>query len=952
MFIRATYLPEGHVMTDYKNTLNLPQTDFPMRANLSEREPLTLSRWEELNLYQQIREQRKGEPKFILHDGPPYANGCPHLGTALNKTLKDMVIKSKTLAGFNAPFIPGWDCHGLPIELNVEKNLGKAEEAPLSGNDFRQACRDYATSQIALQKKDFQRLGVIGDWQNPYLTMNFLYEANTVRALRIIIAKGHLLRGQKPVHWCTACGSALAEAEVEYRDEASPAVDVAFEAVEAEKVRALFSVKNVEARVLMPIWTTTPWTLPANEAVSVHPDLYYVLIECALQDQLTYLILAKEVVSSVVQRYGIDDYEVHGNLKGEALEGIRLCHPFLNRIVPVVLGEHVTTYSGTGNVHTAPAHGLEDYLVAEKYHLPIHNLVDARGRFIEGTLAIAGKSVFQANEPIIVMLADSGHLLHSETIQHSYPHCWRHKTPLIFRATPQWFIGMDKKGLRKMALNTIENLKWIPVRGQARISKMVADRPDWCISRQRLWGIPIPLFVHKNSGELHPDTLVLMERVARLIEKNSVDAWFNVDAKTLLGKEADHYEKVTDVLDVWFDSSVTHFCVLEERSELRVPADLYLEGSDQHRGWFQSSLLTSLAIRDEPPYKAVLTHGYVVDGQGRKMSKSIGNVILPAEVVKNMGADVLRLWVASMDHTVEVNVSTEILKRASDAYRRIRNTARFLLSNLYDFDVKKNKVAPTQLVALDRWAIITVKQLQEKIIAAYEHYRFPVIYQSIHNFCVVEMGSFYLDIIKDRLYTSKTNSIPRRSAQTALYYILEAFVRWLAPILSFTAEEIWQFMPGDREASIFLTHWFSNFPAMTLSEEERKQWQLLLQVRDEVNKALEIARDEERIGSALVAEVLVYADEKLYPVIIKLGEELRFVLITSEAKVFPMEEKSKAAFETNLLGLALEIKVARFKKCARCWQRRSCVGDIEEYADLCERCVSNAFGDGEVRRFA
>lgn len=941
-------------MTDYRNTLNLPRTDFPMRGNLPEREPLILLRWQELNLYQQIREKRKGKPKFILHDGPPYANGCPHLGTAFNKTLKDIVIKSKTLAGFDAPFIPGWDCHGLPIELNVEKNLGKVEKA-LSGNDFRQACRDYASSQIELQKENFQRLGVIGDWENSYLTMNFLYEANTVRALRKIVTKGYLLRGQKPVHWCTACESALAEAEVEYRYKASPAVDIAFEAVEAEKVQALFNVKNAETRVLMPIWTTTPWTLPANEAVSVHPDLYYILIKCELRDQPTYLILAKELVDSVMQRYSVDDYEVHGNLlKGESLEGIQLHHPFLDHtVVPVVLSEHVTTHAGTGNVHTAPAHGLEDYLIAEKYHLPMNNTVDARGHFIEGTLAAAaGQSVFKANETIIVMLADSGHLLHSETIKHSYPHCWRHKIPIIFRATPQWFISMDQKGLRKMALNTIKNSKWIPAWGKARISKMVADRPDWCISRQRLWGIPIPLFVHKNSGELHPNTPALMEEVAQLIEKNSIDAWFDLDAKTLLGKEADYYDKVTDVLDVWFESGMTHFCVLAEHSELHVPADLYLEGSDQHRGWFQSSLLTSLAIRNEAPYKAALTHGYVVDGQGRKMSKSTSNVILPAEVVKNMGADILRLWAASMDYTVEINASTEILKRTSDAYRRIRNTARFFLSNLYDFNAKKNKVAATRLVALDRWAIVTAKQLQEKIIAAYEHYSFSFVYQVIHNFCTVEMGSFYLDIIKDRLYTGKTNGLPRRSAQTALYYIAEAFVRWIAPVLSFTADEIWQFMPGNREASVFLTHWFSDFPAVTLSEEESQEWQLLLQMRDEVNKALETARDEARIRSALMAEVLVYADEKIYSVITKLGEELRFILITSEARVFPMEKKSGAAFETNLPGLALEIKVIQSEKCARCWQRRSRVGYIEEHTDLCERCVTNVFGDGEVRHFA
>lgn len=936
-------------MTDYKDTLNLPQTDFPMRANLPEREPQTLARWQTLDLYRKIRKDREGQPKFILHDGPPYANGRAHLGTAFNKTLKDIVVKSKTLSGFDAPFVPGWDCHGLPIELNVEKKLGKDK---LSANAFRQACRDYAFSQIELQRDDFQRLGVLGDWQHPYLTMDFGYEADTVRALAKIVANGHLLRGQKPVHWCAACGSALAEAEVEYRDKASPAVDVGFEAVDAEAVRQRFGVKNATTRVLVPIWTTTPWTLPANEAVSVHPELHYALVKSELQNQPVYLILAKDLVDSAMQRYGVDDYEVHGNLKGDALEGMQLQHPFLDRIVPIILGEHVTTEAGTGNVHTAPAHGLEDYFVAEKYNLPINNPVDARGRFIPDTFLVGGQPVFKANEPIIVLLADSGHLLHSETIQHSYPHCWRHKTPLIFRATPQWFIGMNKNGLRERALAEIEKVTWLPAWGEARIGKMVADRPDWCISRQRLWGIPIPLFIHKKSGELHPKSPALMEKVAQLIEKESVDAWFDLDPKVLLGDDADHYEKVTDVLDVWFDSGVTHFCVLEKRRELKVPADIYLEGSDQHRGWFQSSLLTSLAIRDKAPYKSVLTYGFVVDSQGRKMSKSLGNVILPADVVKNLGADVLRLWAASMDYTVEVNVSDEILNRASDAYRRIRNTARFLLSNLYDFDPKKDKVAVDQLVALDRWAIFTTQKLQEKIITAYDRYRFPAIYQAIHNFCTVEMGSFYLDIIKDRLYTSKESGLPRRSAQTALYYIAEAFVRWIAPIISFTADEIWQFMPGDREPSVFLTQWFSDFPNAALSGEEEQRWQLLLQIRDEVNKALETYRNEGKIGSALTAEVVLYADERLNAVIATLGEELRFVLITSEASVLPFNEKSKAAFDTALPGLALEINVSEFEKCARCWQRRSSVGQIKEHADLCDRCVSNAFEDGEMRQFA
>ncbi len=858
-------------------------------------------------------------------------------------------MKSKTLSGFDSPFVPGWDCHGLPIELNVEKNMGKEN---LSANEFRQACRDYAASQIELQREDFKRLGVIGDWQNPYLTMDFHYEADTVRALSKIVANDHLLRGQKPVHWCIACSSALAEAEVEYRDKASPSIDVAFEAVDYEEVRRRFGVKNQKTLVIIPIWTTTPWTLSANEAISVHSDLYYALVKSELRGQPTYLVVAKDLVDKTMQRYRIDDYEVHGNLKGEKLEGIQLQHPFLDRIVPIILGEHVTTEMGTGNVHTAPAHGLEDYFVAEKYNLPIDNPVDARGRFVEGTFLVGGQSVFKANEPIIVLLADSGHLLHTETIQHSYPHCWRHKTPLIFRTTPQWFIGMDKKGLRNLALVEIEKVKWVPIWGQARIGKMIADRPDWCISRQRLWGIPIPLFIEKQSGDLHRNTPALMEKVAQLIEKNSVDAWFDLEPKTLLGDEAELYEKVTDVLDVWFDSGVTHFGVLEERPELHVPAELYLEGSDQHRGWFQSSLLTALAIRNKAPYKVVLTYGFVVDSQGRKMSKSLGNVILPADVVKNLGADVLRLWAASMDYTAEVNVSDEILKRASDAYRRIRNTARFLLSNLYDFNPRKDSVATEQLVALDRWAIVVTERLQEKIITAYDHYRFPAIYQAIHNFCTVEMGSFYLDILKDRLYTSKKTGLARRSAQTALYYIAEAFVCWIAPITSFTADEIWQFMPSDREASVFLTQWFSDFPAIKLREEEDQEWQMLLQVRDEVNKALESYRNEGKIGSALAAEILLYADENLYPILAKLGNELRFVLITSEAKVFPIKEKTKEAFSTNLPELVLEIRISEFEKCVRCWQRQSSVGQIEEHPDLCERCVSNAFGDGEERRFA
>ena len=936
-------------MTDYKDTLNLPQTDFPMRANLPQLELKILARWQELDLYQKIRKAYNGRPKFILHDGPPYANGRTHLGTAFNKILKDIIIKSKTLSGFDSPFVPGWDCHGLPIELNVENNIGKEN---LSASEFRQACRYYAASQIELQREEFKRLGIIGDWKNPYLTMDFRYEANTVRVLAKIVANGHLVLGKKPVHWCMVCGSALAEAEVEYRDKVSPSVDVAFDAVNFEEVGKRFGVKNKKARVIVPIWTTTPWTLSANEAVSVHPNLYYSLVKSELHGQPTYIALAKDLVYSTMQRYCINGYEVHGDLKGEKLEGIQLQHPFLHRTVSVILGKHVTIEVGTGNVHTAPAHGLEDYFIAEKYNLPINNLINAQGHFIKGTFLVAGQPVFKANELIIVLLEDRGRLLHSEIIRHSYPHCWRHKTPLIFRATPQWFISMDKKRLRNQAVTEIKKVKWIPAWGQARIEKMIADRLDWCISRQRLWGIPIPLFVDKQSGNLHPNTPNLMEKVAQLIEKSGVDAWFNLEKKTLLGDEAERYKKVTDVLDVWFDSGVTHFAVLEEHPELRVPAELYLEGSDQHRGWFQSSLLTALAIQSTAPYKAVLTYGFVVDSQGRKMSKSLNNVILSTEVVKNLGADVLRLWVASMDYTVEVNASSEILKRTSDTYRRIRNTARFLLSNLYDFNPKKDIVATGQLVALDRWAIFMTQHLQEKIIDDYDQYRFPAIYQAIHNFCTVKMGSFYLDILKDRLYTSKKTGLARRSAQTTLYYIMEAFVRWVAPIISFTVDEIWQFMPGDREASVFLTKWFSGFPKIKLSEEEEQEWQVLLQIRDEVNKTLENYRNEDKIGSTLTAEVLLYADKNLYPILTKLDDELRFILITSEAKVFPIKRKTEAASDTGFSGLALEIRVSEFEKCIRCWQHRTSVGQIEEYPNLCERCVNNVFGNGEERRFA
>lgn len=928
-------------MSNYKDSLNLPTTDFPMKADLALREPVMLQRWEDLQIYQRVMSEDRAQ-NFVLHDGPPYANGRPHMGTALNKTLKDIVVKSKWLSGFKAPYVPGWDCHGLPIELNVEKKIGKVGDK-VSAKEFRQACRDYAKSFIELQREDFKRLGVFGDWQNPYLTLNFKYEADAVRALAIMTQQGHVLRGQKPVQWCPLCSSALAEAEVEYQEKKSSAIDVAFVAVNSDEFFSAFKVK-AKGRVILPIWTTTPWTLPANEAVALHPELFYALIKTKWHDEETYFIVVKELLESFTQRIGVDQYFEMANIEGQKLEGFLLKHPFLEKNVPVVLGEHVDTETGTGAVHTSPAHGVEDYVVGKKYGLPLVNPVNSKSCYNDDVPFFAGLHVYKANEPVLALLAERGVLLHRHEITHSYPHCWRHKTPLIFRATTQWFVAMEAAGLRKQALSEIKHSKWIPAWGEQRIEKMVATRPDWCISRQRTWGIPITFLVHTQTAELHPDMPQLMQKIADKIEIDGVDAWYDMPISDLIGKDAEHYEKVTDILDVWFDSGVTHYCVLKQRPELSMPADLYLEGSDQHRGWFQSSLLTATAMYNHAPYKAVLTHGYVVDGKGYKMSKSLGNVILPADIVKNYGADVLRLWAASTDYTGEIAVSDEILKRMSEAYRRIRNTARFWLSNLGDFNPKTDLVAPENMVELDRWAVMKAQQLQEKIITAYENYQFQTIYQLIHNFCSVEMGSFYLDIIKDRQYTAKKDSIARRSAQTAMYYITHAFVRWIAPILSFTADEIWQYLPGTKGDSVFLEHWFVDFPEFSDARELDEYWLWFSEVRNSVNKQLEALRAQGKIGSALDAKVSLHAGKTAFKKLAKLKDELRFGLIVSAAEVLekPLDDEA----------VELQIDVCSDTKCVRCWQRRPDVGKNAKHPELCERCVINIDQEGEKRAFA
>lgn len=939
----------SQIPMDYKNTLNLPETEFPMKASLAQREPQRLAEWEASHLYQTIRERCQGRPRYIIHDGPPYANAAIHLGTSLNKILKDIVIKSKTLSGFDVPYVPGWDCHGLPIELKVEKKVGKPG-TKLDHREFRQACRKFAAEQVDIQKEDFRRLGVLGEWDNPYLSMNFSYEADEVRALAKIIDQGHLERGQKPVHWCTACGSALAEAEVEYQDKTSPAIDVAFDVVDVPAVLAKFGVTAAITQIAAPIWTTTPWTLPANQAVSMNPHFDYVLVACEVAGQPRQLILAKALLDNVMSRYEVSDYEVLGEVKGDALAGLMLQHPFLSREVPIVLGDHVTADAGTGNVHTAPAHGLDDYVMGQKYHLPQDCPVDARSCFVEGTPIVAGLHVFKANEPIIAALADSKHLLHHTEFAHSYPHCWRHKKPLIFRATPQWFISMEKNGLREQAMQAISDSQWLPSWGIKRITSMMESRPDWCISRQRTWGVPITLFIHNQTNELHPQTPALMQRVADLIEQDGIDAWYDVDPASLID-DADDYSKVTDTLDVWFDSGVTHFCVLEKRPQLQVPADLYLEGSDQHRGWFQTSLLTGVAMRGKAPFKTVLTHGYVVDGKGHKMSKSVGNTIAPKDIINKSGADILRLWVASSDFTGDIKSSDEIFKRCSDAYRRIRNTARFLLSNLNDFDPAKDLLAPDALVALDHWAVVTTKNLQHKLIAAYDAFQFQSIYQLVHNFCSVELGSFYLDVIKDRLYTAKADGVARRSAQTAMYHILEALVRWLAPIVSFTADEIWTAMPGDRVCgAVFYDQWYTGFDAYQLRSDI--DWSQLMAVRDEVNKVLEARRQAGEIGSALDAEVTLYADAQLLQQLSALKDELRFMLITSTAAVQPLAQANGTAVTTGLDQLQVAVAVTESAKCERCWQRSADVGTTPDHETICGRCVVNITGTGESRHFA
>ncbi|WP_435274846.1 isoleucine--tRNA ligase [Psychrobium sp. nBUS_13] len=941
-------------MSDYKKTLNLPKTSFSMKANLANREPMMLKAWDKADLYGKIRAARKGRKSFVLHDGPPYANGDIHIGHSVNKILKDIIIKSKTIAGFDAPYIPGWDCHGLPIELQVEKKHGKPGHK-ISEAEFRKKCRAYAQRQVDGQRKDFIRLGVFGDWQNPYQTMNFDFEANIVRSMGKIIDNGHLQQGAKPVHWCLDCGSSLAEAEVEYEDKKSPAIDVRFNAVDEAQIlekMGIDAANGGEGTISTVIWTTTPWTLPANRALSMHEKVEYVLIQLTKDGVKERLILARDLMDSAMERYGVEDYSVLGQCDGSALELVRFNHPFYDFDVPVILGEHVTTDSGTGIVHTAPGHGQEDYVVGNKYNIEVANPVGANGVYLEDTPLFAGQHVFKANDAIVEVLKEKNALLNHQPLEHSYPHCWRHKTPIIFRATPQWFISMDKNGLRDAALGEIEKTQWIPDWGQQRIETMVQGRPDWCVSRQRTWGVPLTVFINKDTNELHPNTSELLEQVAKLIEKEGIQAWFDIEPSEFLGEGGEQYVKVSDTLDVWFDSGVTHACVVDAREELTGPADLYLEGSDQHRGWFQSSLMTSVAMNGKAPYKQVLTHGFTVDGDGKKMSKSLGNVMSPQQVVNRLGADILRLWVASANYTAEMTVSDEILDRSADAYRRIRNTTRFLLSNLNGFDGKDDIVANEDLVALDRYIVGRAEQVQQEIIEAYENYQFHTVVQKLTHFCSIELGSFYLDIIKDRQYTAKADGLPRRSCQTAMYHIAQAMVRWIAPILSFTADEVWKSLPNNNEEFVFTSEWYEGLTALSNDEALNTEfWNEIQDVRNAVNKAMEQARRDEVIGGSLAANVTLYVSDALATNLNKIASELRFVLITSNVTIVA-GDAVEGAVETDVEGLKVLVEASSGEKCDRCWHHREEVGSSEEHPLLCGRCITNIDGEGEERAYA
>ena len=956
-------------MADYKKTLNLPDTKFPMRGDLARREPLMVKSWQERGLYQRIRAARRGAPRFVLHDGPPYANGDIHIGHAVNKILKDIIVKSRTLSGFDAPYVPGWDCHGMPIEVQIEKEHGKN----LAARETQRLARAYAAEQVERQKKDFIRLGVLGDWDQPYLTMTYRNEADEIRALGALLRKGYIYRGLKPVNWCFDCGSALAEAEVEYEDIGDTAIDVGFPFAEPDKVAKAFGLAGLPAQPgYAVIWTTTPWTLPANQALNAHPEYEYHLV----QTERGMMILAAELAAACLDRYGIRQREVLGRCKGAALERIRFRHPFYDRLAPVYLGDYVTLDTGTGIVHSAPAYGVEDFNSCRRYGMKDDEIltpVMGDGKYVASLPLFGGEMIWKANPKIVARLREAGTLVHEEPYRHSYMHCWRHKTKIILRATVQWFAGMDDvpgyqgvkpaESLRATALRGVEATQFYPAWGKARLHGMIANRPDWTLSRQRQWGVPMPFFIHKETGELHPRALDLLEQVAKRVEQGGLEAWQSLEAEELLGDDAARYEKVKDTLDVWFDSGSTHYTVLRgsHRNASSFPADLYLEGSDQHRGWFHSSLLVSSMMDGVPPYRSLLTHGFVVDGEGRKMSKSRGNVVAPQQVADELGADILRLWVAATDYSGELSISKEILKRVVESYRRIRNTLRFLLANLDDFDLARHMMPVDEWLEIDRYAWVMTHDLQTSLVPSepgvvnaaspghYGNYEFHLVAQKLQTFCSEDLGGFYLDVLKDRLYTAPADSRARRSAQNALYHITHSLTRLLAPILSFTAQEAWEVLVGG-ESSVFEQTWYE-FRLPGDAEALRDRWGRLRGLRSDVLKQLESLRVAGRIGSSLGGEVELYAEGQERDFLKSFDNDLRFVFITSQAQVGGAAPADAMPAASNS-GVKLRVQASPHAKCERCWHYRADVGRDADHPALCGRCVANLFGAGEAREHA
>lgn len=922
---------------DYKKTLNLPSTKFPMKANLANREPMQLKEWEKLDLYGKIRKASNGHQQFILHDGPPYANGHIHIGTAMNKILKDIIVRSRQMVGFDAVYVPGWDCHGLPIEHNVDKELGK-KKLDMTQAQVRKKCRSYAEKFIDIQRDEFKRLGVMGEWENPYLTMNYAYEAVIARECGKFALDGSLIRSKKPIHWCCSCNTALAEAEIEYHDESSPSIFVKF-ALKDDLSDQIPALSGKDASVV--IWTTTPWTLPANLAIALHPDFKYAAVETGDQQ---VLILALDLVEDCMNIFGISEYSVIAEMDAAFLENKKCQHPMVDRESLIILGNHVTLDAGTGCVHTAPGHGREDYDVGLQYGLDAYSPVDDRGVFTEDVEFFSGQFVFKANENINEKLKENGVLLAKQDMVHSYPHCWRCKKPVIFRATPQWFISMEKTGLRQKSLEEIDKVTWIPHWGRERIYGMIENRPDWCVSRQRAWGVPIAVFYCKKCETLHMDQEII-DHVYHQFKEHGADIWFEKDVKALMPEGvtckncgSDEFVKEDDILDVWFDSGVSHAAVLEERDYMKWPADLYLEGSDQHRGWFHSSLLTAVGTRSQAPYESVLTHGFVVDAGGKKMSKSLGNVVAPKKVIDRYGAEILRLWVSASDYRDDVRISENILKQLSDAYRRIRNTSRFLLGNLKDFNPSADSVPYSDMVDIDRFALHRLQSLVEKALKAYDTYEFHVIYHSLYNYCTLDLSAFYLDILKDRLYTSPATSVARRSAQTAMYRILDTMARLMAPILAFTADEIWRFMPEtDKKAeSIHLESLPKVDPAFK-DEALAEKWEKIRAVRSEVTKVLETARAEKIIGHSLDASVTLGLNDDLYQVLKDYEKDLKFFFIVSKAHMVNGEIEDAIKSE-DIEGLYIKVGTSDGEKCERCWVYDTSVGSDADHPTICSRC--------------